>query len=59
MGGDLPAAAKAIEENVEEKERLELDRKGMEDAVTKNENRQSAGSSSESASDLGPELFVI
>lgn len=50
-GGDLPAAAKAIEENVEEKERLELDRKGMNDVVTQNEKRQSAGSSSESASD--------
>jgi ATP-binding cassette subfamily B (MDR/TAP) protein 1 len=55
MGGDLPAAAKAIEENIEEKERFELDRKGVEDVVTENEKRQSAGSSSESASDSGPE----
>jgi ATP-binding cassette, subfamily B (MDR/TAP), member 1 len=54
-GGDLPAAAKAVEETIEEKERPELDRKGMEDVVTENEKRQSAGSSSESASDSGPE----
>ena len=55
MGGDPPAAAKAIEENIVEKERLELDEKGMEDVVTENEKRGSEGSSSESASDSGLE----
>jgi|ERR1700733_2204136 ATP-binding cassette subfamily B (MDR/TAP) protein 1 len=55
MGGDPPTAAKAIEENIVEKERLELDEKGMEDVVTENEKQGSEGSSSESASDSGPE----
>jgi ATP-binding cassette, subfamily B (MDR/TAP), member 1 len=55
MGGDPPAAAKAIEENIVEKERLELNEKGMEDVVTGDEKQRSEGSSSESASDSGPE----
>jgi ATP-binding cassette subfamily B (MDR/TAP) protein 1 len=55
MGGDRPIAAKATEGNMEEKERPELEKKGMEDVVTENEKRGSEGSSSESASDSGPE----
>lgn len=54
-GGDLAAGTKAIGENIEEKERFAAERKDMEDVVTEQEKRKSAGSSVDSASDSGPE----
>ena len=55
MRADLVAGARAIEEIVEEKERSEAERKDLKNLVTENEKRHSAGSSSDSASDSGPE----
>lgn len=53
FGGDLAADTRAIEQNVEEKGRFNIERKGMGEAAAENEKRQSAGSSSESASEHG------
>jgi hypothetical protein len=55
MGGDLVAGTRAIQENVEEKERLKTEGKGSKDVATENEKRDSAGSSLDSMSDSGPE----
>jgi hypothetical protein len=55
LGGEPLPTTKAIEECIEEKERHELGEKGVEDVVTENEKREPEGSSSESASDSGPE----
>ena len=55
IGGDLAAGTRAIEENIEEKQRSEQERKDAKTLVTENEKRHSAGSSSDSASDSGPD----
>ena len=53
--GDLVAGAKAMEENTEDKVRLEAEGKDPKNIVTENEKRLSGGSPSDSASDSGPE----
>jgi ATP-binding cassette subfamily B (MDR/TAP) protein 1 len=55
MGGDLAAGTRAVEEDIEEKERSEAERKDLKDVVIEEEKRQSTGSSLDSASDSGPE----
>jgi ATP-binding cassette subfamily B (MDR/TAP) protein 1 len=55
IGGDLAAGTRAIEKNIEEKEQLDAERKGLKNVIVENEKRRSAGSSSDSASESGPE----
>ena len=55
MGGDLVAGTRAIEKNIEEQERSEGESKGLQNVVTEKEKRHSAHTSSDSASDSGPE----
>ena len=54
-GADLAAGTKAIEENTEKNEQFEAEMKKVDNVVIENEKRHSAGSSSDSASESGPE----